>query len=56
MISFGKKIGILRKDKGCSQTDLANQLDTCVSVIYRYEIIIMTARHREQMMIIPCDS
>jgi transcriptional regulator with XRE-family HTH domain len=37
MISFGKKIAILRKDKGWSQTDLANQLDTSVSVISRYE-------------------
>jgi transcriptional regulator with XRE-family HTH domain len=37
MISFGKKIAILRKDKSWSQTELANKLNTSVSVISRYE-------------------
>ena len=42
MISFGKKIAILRKDKDWSQTDLANELNTSVSVISRYERDEMT--------------
>lgn len=37
MVSFGKKIAILRKEKGWSQTDLATELNTSVSVISRYE-------------------
>jgi transcriptional regulator with XRE-family HTH domain len=37
MITFGKKIGLLRKEKGWSQTELAGQLNTSVSVISRYE-------------------
>jgi transcriptional regulator with XRE-family HTH domain len=37
MITFGKKISILRKDKNWSQTELATQLKTSVSVISRYE-------------------
>lgn len=37
MISFGKKIAILRKEKGLSQGELATQLKTSVSVISRYE-------------------
>lgn len=37
MISFGKKIAILRKEKGLSQGELAAQLKTSVSVISRYE-------------------
>lgn len=42
MISFGKKIAALRKSKKLSQTDLANQLNTSVSVISRYERDEMT--------------
>ena len=37
MVSFGKKIADLRKDKKMSQTDLAKLLNTSVSVISRYE-------------------
>lgn len=37
MISFGKKIAMLRKEKGLSQGELATQLKTSVSVISRYE-------------------
>jgi transcriptional regulator with XRE-family HTH domain len=37
MISFGKKIAILRKEKGLSQGQLATKLKTSVSVISRYE-------------------
>jgi transcriptional regulator with XRE-family HTH domain len=37
MISFGKKISALRKNKKLSQTDLAKMLQTSVSVISRYE-------------------
>jgi transcriptional regulator with XRE-family HTH domain len=37
MISFGKKIAALRKELKLSQTELANQLTTSVSVISRYE-------------------
>lgn len=37
MASFGKRLASLRKDKKLSQTDLANQLETSVSVISRYE-------------------
>ena len=37
MISFGKKIASLRKDLKFSQTELANKLNTSVSVISRYE-------------------
>ncbi|WP_438424950.1 helix-turn-helix domain-containing protein [Aquimarina macrocephali] len=42
MLSFGKRISILRKELKLSQTDLANQLDTSVSVISRYELDKMT--------------
>lgn len=37
MITFGKKIASLRKSQKLSQTDLAKQLNTSVSVISRYE-------------------
>lgn len=37
MISFGKKISALRKNKKLSQTDLAKMLKTSVSVVSRYE-------------------
>lgn len=37
MISFGKKIAILRKEIGLSQGELATKLKTSVSVISRYE-------------------
>jgi transcriptional regulator with XRE-family HTH domain len=37
MASFGKRLAELRKEKELSQTDLANQLETSVSVISRYE-------------------
>ncbi len=37
MISFGKKVAVLRKEKKLSQTELANKLNTSVSVISRYE-------------------
>lgn len=37
MISFGKKIAALRKNKKLSQTDLAKMLKTSVSVVSRYE-------------------
>jgi transcriptional regulator with XRE-family HTH domain len=37
MISFGKKIAILRKELGWSQSELAGKLNTSVSVISRYE-------------------
>jgi len=37
MISFGKKIAALRKGLKLSQTELANKLNTSVSVISRYE-------------------
>ena len=42
MLSFGKRISILRKELGLSQTDLANQLNTAVSVVSRYELDKMT--------------
>ncbi len=42
MISFGKKIAVRRKEKKLSQTDLAKQLSTSVSVISRYERDEMT--------------
>ncbi len=42
MLSFGKRISILRKELGLSQTDLANQLNTSVSVVSRYELDKMT--------------
>lgn len=42
MISFGKKVAVLRKEKRLSQTDLAKQLSTSVSVISRYERDEMT--------------
>lgn len=42
MISFGKKIAALRKELKLSQTDLAKQLNTSVSVISRYERDEMT--------------
>ncbi len=37
MISFGKKIAMLRKEKGINQGELAAKLTTSVSVISRYE-------------------
>jgi len=37
MISFGKKVAALRKELKFSQTELANKLNTSVSVISRYE-------------------
>ncbi len=37
MMSFGKKIALLRKEKNLSQGELASQLKTSVSVISRYE-------------------
>jgi transcriptional regulator with XRE-family HTH domain len=37
MASFGKRLAALRKEKELSQTDLANKLETSVSVISRYE-------------------
>lgn len=37
MISFGKKISILRKERGLNQGELATQLNTSISVISRYE-------------------
>jgi len=37
MISFGKKLAVLRKERKFSQTELANKLNTSVSVISRYE-------------------
>lgn len=37
MASFGKRVSELRKAKKLSQTDLAKQLNTSVSVISRYE-------------------
>ena len=42
MLSFGKRISILRKELNLSQTDLANQLNTSVSVVSRYELDKMT--------------
>jgi transcriptional regulator with XRE-family HTH domain len=42
MITFGKKIAMLRKDLGLSQTELAKKLNTSVSVISRYERDEMT--------------
>jgi transcriptional regulator with XRE-family HTH domain len=42
MISFGKKLAALRKEKKLSQSELAAQLATSVSVISRYERDEMT--------------
>lgn len=42
MLSFGKRISILRKELGLSQTELANKLNTSVSVVSRYELDKMT--------------
>jgi transcriptional regulator with XRE-family HTH domain len=42
MITFGKKIAILRKELGWSQSDIATKLNTSVSVISRYERDEMT--------------
>ena len=42
MISFGKKLAILRKELKLSQSDIAKQLKTSVSVISRYEREEMT--------------
>lgn len=42
METFGKKLATLRKEKKLSQTDLAKQLITSVSVISRYERDEMT--------------
>lgn len=36
-MTFGKKIALLRKDLGLNQRELANSLNTSVSVISRYE-------------------
>lgn len=38
MLSFGKRIASVRKELKMSQTDLANKLNTSVSVISRYEL------------------
>ncbi|WP_299223989.1 helix-turn-helix transcriptional regulator [uncultured Aquimarina sp.] len=37
MLSFGKRIASLRKELRLSQTELAKQLSTFISVISRYE-------------------
>ena len=37
MLSFGKKLAALRKEKKMSQTQLAELLSTSISVISRYE-------------------
>ncbi len=42
MMTFGKKISMLRKEKGWSQTELAKKHNTSVSVISRYERDEMT--------------
>ncbi len=42
MISFGKKIAQLRKGRNLSQTELAKQLNSSISVISRYERDEMT--------------
>lgn len=42
MISFGKKLAILRKEQKLSQSELASKLNTSVSVISRYEREEMT--------------
>jgi transcriptional regulator with XRE-family HTH domain len=42
MDTFGKKLAIRRKEKKLSQTGLAKQLNTSVSVISRYERDEMT--------------
>ncbi len=42
MDTFGKKLAGLRKEKKLSQTELAKQLNTSVSVISRYERDEMT--------------
>ncbi len=42
MLSFGKKLAALRKEKKLSQSILAAQLNTSVSVISRYERDEMT--------------
>jgi transcriptional regulator with XRE-family HTH domain len=42
MITFGKKVSLLRKEKKLSQTELASRLNTSVSVISRYERDEMT--------------
>ena len=42
MISFGKKLAVLRKEQKLSQTELDSQLSTSVSVISRYERDEMT--------------
>ena len=42
MLSFGKKLAALRKGKKLSQTELAQKLNTSVSVISRYERDEMT--------------
>ncbi len=42
MFSFGKKIAVLRKELKLSQSELAKQLNTSVSVISRYERDEMT--------------
>ncbi len=42
MFTFGKKISVLRKEIGLTQTELAKKLNTSVSVISRYERDEMT--------------
>lgn len=42
MSTFGKRLAALRKDHKLSQTELAKQLNTSVSVISRYERDEMT--------------
>ena len=43
MLSFGKRVASLRKGLKMSQTNLANQLNTSVSMISRYEREEMTS-------------
>jgi len=42
MLSFGKRVALLRKELKLSQSDLAEKLSTSVSVISRYELDKMT--------------
>ena len=42
MDSFGQKLALLRKEKKLSQTELAKNLNTSISVISRYERDEMT--------------
>ena len=42
MLTFGRRVAVLRKGKKMSQTELAEQIDSSVSVISRYELDKMT--------------